>query len=639
MTPLPRALRLLILALLSALPATAPCAHALPPADTPWPGTLRLQVDATDLDHRIFRVRETIPVRPGPLTLYYPRWIPGNHAPVGRIAELAGLQISGAGQPIAWQRDPLDVYAFMLHVPVGVSTLEIEFQTLSPIDRDSGRVVVTPEMLNVQWNAVLLYPAGHADSRITIQPTLRLPEGWQFGSALEASTRSGAMTDFKPVSVETLIDSPVFAGRYMAKVDLDPDAAAQGRTPVFLDVMADAPSELVMTPEQLAAHRALVTQVDRLFGARHYAHYDFLFAISDHFGWIGLEHHQSSENGVSLGYFSDWAHSSPGRDLLAHEYTHSWNGKFRRPADLWTPNTNVPMQGSLLWMYEGQTEFWGDVLAARSGLIPQAEMFDVLANTAAWAESQNGRAWRNLQDTTNQAVMQDRSESRDWRDWQRGSDYYDEMVMVWLEADMLIRDGSGGKRSLDDFARAFFGTETGRATPLTYTSSDVVAALNRVQPFDWEHFLRERLDTHRTGVQLKGLERAGWHLAWSETPNSAGKGFAAQRKFDDFDYSLGIDVGPEGMLKFVRWGSPAFAAGLSNSVQLLAVDGLAYKPERLSAAITAAKSGKAPIQLLVKDGDHYRTVAIDYSGGLRYPKLERLEGVEDRLTTLLAPKP
>ena len=612
------------------------------PSDAPYPGTIALRVDATDLDRRIFRVRETLPVTPGPLRLNYPQWLPGTHGPTGRIAELAGLTISAAGQPIAWRRDPLDPFSFTLEVPSGARTLEIEFQQLSPVSGNSGRVVVTPEMLNVQWNGVLLYPDGHADSRITVQPSLRLPEGWSHGSALRPDAQDGGTVTFAPVSVETLIDSPVFAGKHFARIDLDPEAVANGRVPVFLNLVADTPAALLMTPEQLGAHRALVTQADRLFGARHFAHYDFLLALSERLGYIGLEHHESSENGVSPGYFTEWAKSSVGRDLLAHEFTHSWNGKFRRPADLLTPNTNLPMQDSLLWVYEGQTQFWGDVLAARSGLIPLAEMRDALASKAAWLEAQSGRGWRNLQDTTNQGVMDGRAESRDWHDWQRGSDYYDEMVMVWLEADMLIRDGSNGQRSLDDFARAFFGPQPGRPdadkTPLPYAFDDVVAALNQVQPNDWARFLRERLDTHQRGAPLGGLARAGWKLAWSDEPNSFVKGITAQRKFEDFSHSIGIDVGRDGKLSTVRWASPAFEAGLRSSVQLIAVDGLAYQAERLKSAITAAKSTKEPIRLLVKDGDHYRTLAIDYHGGLRYPTLQRIEGTEDRLGTLLAPR-
>jgi predicted metalloprotease with PDZ domain len=636
-------IRVLISALLvttTLLTEPARAQATLPISDAPYPGTLTLQVDATDIDRRIFRVKETVPVRPGPLTLLYPRWLPGNHGPTGVIAQLAGLKISAAGAPVAWKRDPLDAHAFALVVPAGVSALEIEFQSLSPVSNDNGRVVMTPEMLNVQWNAVLLYPAGHDDSRIAVKPALRVPAGWKFGTALEvASTPSGALIDFKPVSVETLIDSPVFAGKHFQRLDLDPDGAAAGRTPVFLNVMADVPSELVITPEQLAAHRALVTQADRLFGTRHFAHYDFLFSISDNLGWIGLEHHQSSENGVPPGYFAEWAKTSAGRDLLPHEYTHSWNGKFRRPADLLTPNTNTPMQDSLLWMYEGQTQYWGNVLAARAGLMPLAEAIDNIADVAATLDSRAGRTWRNLQDTTNEAVMRPRDERHVWQDWQRQQDYYDEMVLVWLEADMLIREASGGARSLDDFARAFFGVEPGRVKPLAYTFADAVAALNQIEPHDWARFLRERLDTNQPGAPLKGLARAGWRLAWSEEPSAYTKGLGEQRKFDDFSYSLGFNVGKRDMLDNVRWGGPAFNAGLTTAAQLIAVDGRAYKADRLKSAITAAKTSKAPIALLVKDGEVYKTVAISWSGGLRYPKLERIDGTEDRLTKVLTARP
>jgi len=626
------------LALLAPLAPAQGLSPTPTPADTPYPGTLSLQVDATDLDRRIFRVRETVPVSPGPLTLLYPQWLPGDHSPSGVISALAGLQIRAGGQSVAWRRDPLDMYAFRVEVPAGVSALELEFQFLSPVSGERGQVVMTPDMLDVAWSSMLLYPAGHLDSRIAIQPTLKLPEGWRFGTALETAAQRGAVVEFKPVSVETLIDSPVFAGRQMARIDLDPQAAASGRATVHMSMMADSAGELAIKPEQLAAHRALVTQADRLFGARHFAHYEFLLAMSENFGGVGLEHHQSSENGVQLGYFSDWDKSGDEHDQIAHEYVHSWNGKFRRPADLWTPNTNTPMQDSLLWLYEGQTQFWGTVLAARSGLVPLAETLDGLAATAAWVDGQSGRAWRDLQDTTNAEIITNPRQRGLWNDWQRGSsDYYVEGLMIWLEADMRIRDASKGARSLDDFARAFFGVEPGRVAPLLYTFDDIVATLNRVQPMDWAGFLRSRLDTHAS-APLEGLTRGGWRLAWGDEPNSASKAYAARRKFDDFEYSLGIAVGKGGRLQAVRWGSPAFNAGLGVSTELLAVDGRAYSVERMKEAITAAKTGTAPLQLLVKDGDLYKTVAVDYHGGLRYPKLERIIDVADRLTVLLKPK-
>ena len=301
---------------------------------TPYPGILSLQIDATDLDRKIFRVKESVPVKPGPLTLLYPQWLPGEHAPVGPIGQFAGLRISAAGQTLAWRRDPLNVYAFHLDVPLGVARIELEFQFLSPLGRGEERVVMTREMFGLQWRSALLYPAGHPVTDITVQASLRLPEGWSHGSALEVERKNGALLDFKPVSVEKLVDSPVFAGRHMKRFDLDPEGAAAGRTPVFLNVVADKASELDAKPEHLAVHQALVTQADRLFGARHFGRYEFLLALSDDFGGIGLEHHESSENGVGLGYFTEWARRAGARELLPHEYAHSWNGKFRRPADL-----------------------------------------------------------------------------------------------------------------------------------------------------------------------------------------------------------------------------------------------------------------------------------------------------------------
>lgn len=618
-------------------------AQPLPPTgDAPYPGTITLAVDATDLERKIFRVRQTLPVRPGPLVLYYPRWLPGSHSPRGNVSQLAGLRITGAGQVIPWKRNTVEVHAFHLDVPAGVASLEIEFDFLSPVDGEGTRLVMTPEILGLQWNAVTLYPAGHAASRIQVAPRLTLPEGWQLGSALQVDSRRGATVQFKPVSLETLIDSPVFAGRYFKRVDLDSGAQAAGRAPVFLNIVADRESQLAATPEQLALHAAMVTQADKLFGARHFAHYDFLFALSDSFGRIGLEHHQSSENAVSPGYFTEWTRTSRGRDLLPHEYAHSWNGKFRRPADLWTPHFNTPMQGSLLWLYEGQTQFWGHVLAARSGLKPLADALDNLAMTAAVYAARQGRGWRNLQDTTNEPVVSMRA-GAPWRSWQRAEDYYEEMRLVWTEVDMLIREQTNDQRSLDDFARAFFGVHPGRVEPLTYTFEDVVAELNRVHPMDWAGFLRKRLDSNDGANVLDGLRRGGWDLTFTEQPTAYfkaidGRGRGGGGTGAEFTYSIGIDVGERNRLTQVVWGSPAFNAGLTTAATLLAVNGREYKADLLREAITAAKGNGPKVELLVKTGDRYRSVTLDYRDGLRYPRLTRIPGTPDRLGALLAPK-
>src|SRR5882762_8310944 len=363
------------------------------PKDVPFPGTIRLAVDATDVTRHIFRVKETIPVQAGSLTLLYPKWLPGTHRPDGRIDALAGLVIKANGERVEWVRDTVDVYAFHVDVPAEVKNLDLEYQFLSAGDGNEGRIVMTPEMLNLQWSSVALYPAGHFVRQITFEPSIQLPDGWQFATALETASASGPSTTFKPVSFETLVDSPAFAGRHVKRVNLD----TPGQPPVRLNVFADRADLLEAKPEHLEAHRALVTQAYRLFNSHHYDHYDFLLALTDRMGGIGLEHHRSSENATAPTFFTEWDKIPDTRQLLPHEFTHSWNGKFRRPADLWTANYNVPMRNSLLWVYEGQTQYWGYVLAARAGLLTKEQALDALAGVAAYYQLQPGREWKSLQ--------------------------------------------------------------------------------------------------------------------------------------------------------------------------------------------------------------------------------------------------
>ena len=613
-------------------PAAAPTAIAAP-RDIPYAGTIRLTVDATDIDRHIFIVRESIPVRGGDsLVLFYPQWLPGNHSPTGRIDKLAGLTIRANGMPVEWRRDTVNVFAFHVAVPANVTALDAEFQYLSPVDTDEGRIVMTPEMLNLQWNAVVLYPAGYFTRQIMVEPGVRLPDNWQFATALETASSNGGITNFKRVPLETLVDSPIFAGRYFKRVDLE----ASGGAPVHLDIVADRADLLEMKPEQLAAHRGLVEQANKLFGSHHYDHYDLLLALTNRMGGIGLEHHQSSENGTAATYFTEWEKNVDRRDLLPHEYTHSWNGKFRRPADLWTSNFNTPMRDSLLWMYEGQTEYWGFVLAARSGLWTRQQALDAIAATAAVYDHRAGREWRSLEDTTNDPIMAMRR-PLPWRSWQRSEDYYLEGQLVWLDADTLIRELSHGARSLDDFARAFFGINDGSYIPVTYTFDDVVNALNRVQPHDWSKFLRARLDGHGPGAPLDGLNRGGYKLVYKETPSEYFKNEEERRKISDLTYSLGMIIGNEGKLTEVLWEGLAYQKGLTVGTQIIAVDGIAYNIDRLKAAIKDAQKTGASIELLVKNGDHYRTVRMDYHDGLRYPHLERT-GAVAFLDQILAPR-
>jgi predicted metalloprotease with PDZ domain len=603
------------------------------PQDTPYPGTIRLAVDATDVTRHIFRVKETIPVQGGALTLLYPKWLPGNHAPTGRIDALAGLMIEANGKRVEWMRDTVDVFAFHVEVPAGATALDLQFQFLSAGDGNEGRIVATPEMLNLQWNSVALYPAGHFVRQITVEPSLRLPDGWQFATALDIASTDGPATAFKPVSFETLVDSPLFAGRYVKRVDLD----SSGPAPVRLNIFADRADLLEAKPEHIDAHRALVTQAYRLFNSHHYDHYDFLLALSDRLGGIGLEHHRSSENGTVPTFFTEWDKNPDTRELLPHEFTHSWNGKFRRPADLWTANYNVPMRNSLLWVYEGQTQYWGYVLAARAGLVTKEQALDKLAITAAVFQHRKGREWKALQDTTNDPIIASRRPIP-WRSWQRSEDYYAEGELVWLDADTLIRELSGGQKSLDDFARAFFGIDDGSWVARTYTFDDVAATLNAVQPHDWAAFLRARLDRHDDGPPFDGLARGGYALTYSDTPSDYFKKLEARLKIADFTYSLGFVVGKENKLADVLWDGPAYRAGLTAGTQLVAVDGVSYDKDRLQAVIKAAKIDNAAIELLVKNGDRYTTVRIDYHDGLRYPHLTREENVPARLDEILAPR-
>jgi predicted metalloprotease with PDZ domain len=609
-------------------PSAEPIVDPIPPArDLPWPGVITLTVDTTDVAHGIFRTSETIPVTAaGPITLLYPKWIQGHHSPVGPIGLLAGFEFSAGGQTLAWQRDPVDVFAFHLEVPSGATSIEAHFQFLAPTDPTQGRIVTTPGMLNLQWDAVALYPAGHYVRQIQVAPAVTFPDGWKAASALEVDSQEGATVHYKQVSFETLVDSPIFAGANMRVETLAPG--------VHLNIVADLPEQLSATDEQLQVHRNLVTQALKVFGAQHYDHYEFLLALSDTLGRIGLEHHRSSENGVQGGYFTEWKENPTRRYLLPHEYTHSWNGKFRRPADLWTPDYRTPMQDSLLWVYEGQTHFWGYVLAARSGLLSKEDTLGALASLSARLDTSLGRRWRPLADTTDDPIIAQRR-PQGWNSWQRSEDYYEEGLLVWLDMDSLIRELSGGTRSLDDFARAFFGVNDRDWGELTYRFDDVVRILNQIQPHDWAAFLHTRINRLSGHAPLDGITRGGYRLVYTETPTEWFTASEKALKETDLRYSGGLVLGKEGEIKEVVWDSPAFNAGLTVGTKLVAVDGRSLEPDKLKAAI---KSKKSPLALLVKTGDLYRTVELRYGGGLRYPKLERAGSGASSLDALLGPR-
>ncbi|HEY0027569.1 MAG TPA: peptidase M61 [Allosphingosinicella sp.] len=613
----------------------SPKIDTIPPArDVAYPGTIKLRVDATDLERRIFRVRQTIPVdRTGDFVLLYPKWIPGAHSPSGQINKVTGLKITAGNKRLTWSRDTLDVYAFHVDVPDGVKSIDVEFQFVSATASEQGRTVMTPELASVQWISLSLYPAGYYVRQIPIQASLTLPKGWKAATALRPAAGGNAPANtitYQPTTYEILADSPVLAGQHSRSIPLSRD--------VTLDVFADTPAQLAATDEQIALHRNLVTQAVKLFGAQHYDHYNFLLSISNNLGGIGLEHHRSSENGVKSGYFTDWASAQSDRNLLPHEFVHSWDGKYRRGKDAWTPDYRTPMQNSLLWVYEGQTQFWGYVLDARSGMLSKQETLDALAAIAATYDAATpGRSWRPLIDTTNDPIIAQRA-PQPWRGWQRSEDYYNEGLLIWLDVDRIIRSQSKGKRSIDDFARAFFGVNDRDYGELTYTFDEVVATLNRVQPYDWASYLNRRLTGYTEGAPLEGFTEGGYRLTYTAEPTDWFKSGEKKRSAVDLTYSGGFVVSSkDGAVTSVIWDGPAFDAGLTLGSKIIAVNGRSFDGDALKNAIKAASATKEPVRLLVQSGDTYRTLDLDWHGGLRYPRLQATGGGKGTLDALLTP--
>ncbi|WP_295562326.1 peptidase M61 [uncultured Sphingomonas sp.] len=610
-------------------PQPVPFVDTIPaPQDTPYPGTILLNVDATNTEQGIFRVKETIPVaKAGPMALLFPKWLPGAHSPRGEIEKLAGLVIKANGRVIPWTRDMVDVFAFHIDVPQGARNLDVEFQFISATKPDQGRIVATPNMISLEPNSVSLYPAGYFTRQIPIQMTVKFPTGWTAAGAVPAKA-NGSTYVYDKTNYEILVDSPLLAGRYGKTWPLSER--------VNLNVFADDPKELAATPEQIDAHKRLVEQAEKTFGAHHYDHYEFLLSISDQLGGIGLEHHRSSENGVTPGYFTEW-NASPGRrNLLPHEFTHSWDGKFRRGAELWTPDYRTPMRDKSLWVYEGQTQFWGYVLQARSGLVSKQDTLDAYAGIAGSYDLAPARQWRDLIDTTNDPIISARR-PKGWTSWQRSEDYYNEGLMVWMEVDAMLRQKSNGTKSIDDFAKAFFGIRNGDWGEVTYTFDDVANTLNAIVPYDWASFLTKRLTETGQPAPVDGFAMNGYKLVYTAEPT---KYFTNAEKSGGVNvtYSIGLSVAKDGEATAVIWDSPAFKAGMDVGTVIQAVNGTAYSGDVLKAAIVAAQTSKEPIKLLVKSGPRYREVAIDYHGGPRYPRLQKTGTGETGLDKLLMPR-
>jgi predicted metalloprotease with PDZ domain len=635
----------LIAVWLSAAPACAWAADDSDrplPQDEPYVGTVELAVDLTAARQRIFRVHESIPVKPGPLVLLYPKWIPGEHIPSGPLDAVAGIRITAGGQRIAWRRDLLNMFALDLQVPAGIDRIELEFQFLSPSagGRFGQGISATEQLVELEWNQVVFYPAGYYARQIAVQPSVVLPQAWDFASALEPADPSGSTGRFKPVDLETLVDSPLIAGRHFKRIDITPDGAPA----VHLNLVADRPANLAATPEQVKQQQALVREAYALFGARHYAHYDFLLTLSDRTAHFGLEHHQSSDDRTYADFFTSPEHYLVGSSLLPHEYVHSWNGKFRRPIGLLTPNFDVAAKDDLLWVYEGLTTYYGEVLTARGGMWTPDQFRDHLAVVASRMSYMTGRTWRPLQDTADEASVLYLT-PRAWHNWRRGTDFYEEGSLIWLDVDTTMREASHGTRSLDDFARAFYGVDDSRVAPLGYSFDDIVTGLNHVQPYDWRAFLTGRLQSTGAAAPLDGLARGGWKLVYTEEPSGYSKALEKAQHTIDLSSSIGLVIagagmdGPHGTERVdtvadVVWGGPAFDAGMTPGMKLIAVNSDEFSVDVLKDAIKAAKDGTHPIELLVENSGTFLTLKVDYHGGIRYPHLERIENTEDRLSAI-----
>lgn len=595
---------------------------------------ITLTVDATEAPRKLFHAREVIPVSPGPLTLYYPKWIPGHHRPAGPISNLSGLTFTAGGKTVPWRRDPVDMYAFHLDIPQGTSAVEADLEYLAPTFAGSLTSVssTTSHLAVFSWNWLLLYPSTARADDLVFNASLRLPPGWKFGTQLTTERQSGDEVHFRSASLTTLVDSPVLAGEYFRTIPL-----STATPPVEIDIAADSPTALEASPQFTDALRKLVDEAKALFGAEHYERYTFLLALSDHVAQFGLEHHQSSDNRVAERALIDEARGRLALGVLPHEYVHSWNGKYRRPAGLATPDPHTPMHGELLWVYEGLTQYYGNVLAVRSGLWTPEQYADSLALAAAKLDHTPGRRWRPLIDTAVAAQLLYHAPP-EWSAERRGTDFYNEGWLIWLEADILIRQLTSGRRSLDDFCWPFFGGQPGPPTVKPYTFDDVVTTLNEVAPYDWRAFLNQRLHTTDARAPLGGIDHGGWRLSYDAVQGQRVTDLETARKQVEMGYSLGLQLDTEGLISDVIPGMPAAAAKLGPGMTVVAVDGTAFSPDTLRAAVSAAKTSTKPIQLLVNNEGALLTYAIDYHGGERYPHLVRDSAKPDLLSQTITPR-
>lgn len=595
-----------------------------------------LTVDATEAPRKVFHARMTIPATPGDFVLLYPKWIPGEHGPTGPLVDTAGIYFRANGQPLQWHRDGKEVYAFHVEVPAGVKQIEASLDYLSPVEMPGGfssGSSATDKLAVLAWNWLVLYPQGLASDQVGVQASLKLPANWKWASALPLEKEAAGAPEFKVASLTTLVDSPVQMGEFLKKIPLQ-----VGQSPAHeLDIAADSAAALHMEPQQEQAFQNLVAEAGALYGARHYRDYHFLLTLSDHVAHFGLEHHESNDSRLGENYLTDASAWTLGASLLPHEYTHSWNGKYRRPAGLATADYSEPMQGNLLWVYEGLTEYFGYVLTARSGLQTADVWRDHLANLAMEYAYRAGRNWRPLEDTATDA-QQLYGASSAFTNYRRSVDYYDEGALIWLEVDTILRRESHGKKSMDDFAHLFHGGENTPPMVKTYTMDDVVNTLNQVLPYDWRGLLTARILNVAVEPPLKAIENSGWKLVYTDKPNHDTELMQQRSQGLNTTASLGLLLARNGAVVDAVEGGLAAKNGIGPGMQVVAVNGRRYTPALLTAALEEARTSKQPIQLLVENTEFYRTVSLAYFDGPREPHLVRDEGKSDLLDEIIKPK-
>jgi predicted metalloprotease with PDZ domain len=595
---------------------------------------IQIHVDATDAPRRLLHATLQFPVKPGPTSLLYPKWIPGEHGPTGPIEDLAGIKITANGKPLPWRRDDVNIYEFHIDVPPGVSTLDVALDFISPPEAGgfSSGSSTTSQLALLSWNQFLLYPKDVPADRLEYKATLKVPVGWRYGTALPIDRESGNEISFKPSSLTTLIDSPVQTGANFKTVDLSPG----GPVKHYLHIAADSERATRITDDEIKHYRNLVEEANTLFGAHHYRDYHFLLTLSDHVAHFGLEHHESSDDRIDEDSLVDDDMRKITSGLLPHEFVHSWNGKFRRPAGLATPDYDAPMKGDLLWVYEGLTEYLGEILTPRSGLSTAQEFLDTMARDAAALDREAGRAWRPLADTAVAAQVLYNARS-DYSDFRRGTDFYEEGTLIWLDVDTTLRTLSKGRKSIEDFCRAFEGPPGTEPEVKPYTFDDVVRALSSVQPFDWASFLNQRLESTSTHAPLNGIVSGGYKLVYTDQPSDLWKTREETRKTIDASYSLGLAARETGEIIDVHLNTPAFQAAVPPAAKIIAVNGRQFSLPVLHHAIEDSAKSTTPVTLLIKDGEYYKTVSLDYHGGEKYPHLVRDLSKPDLISDIIRP--